>query len=182
MQNPLELLRSDHQNILYALWLLDAITTRMNQGTQANAEDLRGFLRFLKEFADAYHHGKEEGFLFPALVKAGIPHPQGPVDVMLDEHTQGRAWIQDMEAALSDTVDISKFTRAATEYKTLMEGHIQKENNILFRMAERMLPPNVLEQLLGDFSVHEERTMGKEHFDELNAILQSLQQKYAPSA
>ena len=43
----------------------------------------------VREFADEYNHRKEEGALFPALEEAGLP-PQGPVAVMLYEHSEGR--------------------------------------------------------------------------------------------
>lgn len=62
---------------------------RLDKGSPHAAEDLRGFIGFLKEFADRCHHGREEGILFPALVNAGIPEQSGPIGVMLAEYVEG---------------------------------------------------------------------------------------------
>lgn len=181
MQNPLEQLRSDHQLIQSALWILDAMTARATHTRQADPNDARALLRFLTEFADAYHHAKEEKFLFPALINAGIPHPQGPVGVMLEEHEQCRSLLQEMEAAVSDTVDINQFAQAAASYKQLMDAHTQKENNILFRMAEKLLPPPRMASIMLEFETHGMIVLGSERREELDALIQNLWQKYATS-
>jgi hemerythrin-like domain-containing protein len=101
----------------------------------------------LKEFADKCHHAKEEGLLFPALTQAGIPERGGPLGVMLSEHIHGRDLVRKMEDALGNTLDYKKFATASKEYVSLLQSHIEKENSILFPMAERTLDPARLESL-----------------------------------
>lgn len=52
-------------------------------------KDVDQIVGFPQTFADKCHHGKEERSLFPALVFAGIPKENGPIGVMLHEHTTG---------------------------------------------------------------------------------------------
>lgn len=176
MSRAIDDLRHEHEAVLYALDILERMTQRI--GT-VEAGDLSAFVGFLKEFADKCHHGKEEGFLFPALVRAGMPEQGGPVGVMLSEHVQGRQWIHAMEEATRPTTDAAQFTAAAAGYGQLMRAHIQKENNVLFPMAERMLPPPQLEEMFGAFERHEAQVIGEGRHEQLHALLERLHDRYA---
>ena len=118
-----KLLMEEHEVILRALDVLEAYANR-------NQEAPPALLEFFSDFADAHHHGKEEEILFPALEEAGFPHDAGPVGVMLHEHKQGRQ----LTAALRDP---AQFTDAALAYSAMLRAHIEKENQILFPMADR---------------------------------------------
>lgn len=101
--------------------------------TLVDYSDINSFMEFLKEFADKCHHGKEEGFLFPALEKTGVRNQGGPIGVMLSEHTMDRDLIKQMQDNLrKDKVDSQGFIEAAKSYVRLLRSHIQKENAILF--------------------------------------------------
>ena len=117
--------------------------------------------------------------MFPALVKAGIPEKGGPIGVMLSEHVQGRELIKEMEAAVSGTVDRHKFSHSAKEYSSLLEAHIQKENNVLFPAAEKVLTDGQLDQIYDAFEKHEEKVIGEGRHEELHAMLKKLRKKYA---
>jgi hemerythrin-like domain-containing protein len=117
-----QLLREEHEIILRALDVLEALAKR---GVSAN----QSLIDFFTDFADVHHHGKEEEILFPALEDAGFPHDAGPVGIMLHEHTQGRQ----LTKALRDP---SSFAQAALAYAALLRAHIEKENQVLFPMAD----------------------------------------------
>jgi len=178
MSKAIDELRHDHDAILSSLSILDAMTGRLGKANGPSAEDLRSYLGFLKEFADKCHHGKEEGILFPALTQAGLPAQGGPVEVMLSEHTDGRALIQQMERAAAGALDAAAFTRAAGQYADLLRSHIEKENNVLFPMAERMLPGPTMNEIQGKFEQHEETVIGHGRHEELHRLLKDLKQKY----
>ncbi len=63
----------------------------------------------------------------------------------------------------------------------LLRNHIQKENNVLFPMAEKLLPPAQLEKLYESFEEHEEKVIGQGRHEELHGILNGLKQKYVTS-
>jgi hemerythrin-like domain-containing protein len=157
---------------------VEAIAARIGHGTFPEPKDLKDFLGFLKEFADKCHHGKEEGILFPALTRAGIPERGGPIGVMLAEHEEGRRLISEMQGAVEGKVDYARFASAAREYSKLLKSHIEKENNVLFPAAERTLQSGELEKIYAAFEEHEEKVIGQGRHEALHEILKGLKKKY----
>jgi len=179
MSRAIDDLKHEHDAILSALGILDAMVAKLKGKNPPGGEDLRKFLGFLKEFADKCHHGKEEGILFPALTKAGIPEQGGPVGQMLAEHAEGRSFIKGMEAAIGQGVDARAFAEAAGSYARLLRSHIEKENRVLFPTAERVLPAPELDVIFERFEQHEETVIGHGRHEELHAMLKDLKRKYA---
>lgn len=179
MSRAIDDLRHEHDAILSALGILDAMVGKLDGKKPPSGADLRGFLGFLKEFADKCHHGKEEGILFPALVKAGIPDKGGPIGQMLAEHVEGRSLIKAMEAAIGSAVDGRAFAEAAGGYARLLRSHIAKENDVLFPAAERTLTAPELETIFERFEQHEETVIGHGRHEELHALLKDLKRAYA---
>jgi hemerythrin-like domain-containing protein len=171
-------LMNEHEAILSAIQILERMIAAMGNATTVDTKDIHDFIGFLKEFADKCHHGKEEGLLFPAMVGAGIPEKGGPIGVMLAEHAQGRKFIRDMEESISTGVDRAKLAQAAGGYASLLRSHIQKENTVLFPMAEKVLPETQLVELYEGFEEHEEKVIGQGRHEELHAMLKGLQDKY----
>lgn len=91
---PVEQLIKEHDSIKIMLAVLAEVSKRMQKGQKVPVEDLENILKFLRLFADKCHHGKEEDFLFPALEEVGIQKEGGPIEVMLQEHIEGRNYIQ----------------------------------------------------------------------------------------
>lgn len=179
MSRAIDDLLHEHDAILFALGILDDMEQRVSSGQPTSTEDIAAFLGFLKEFADKCHHGKEEGFLFPALTAAGISLQGGPVGVMLHEHAQGREAIAQMEVSLHPTLDPARFSSAARGYADMLRAHIDKENNILFPMAEKALSARQLDELFDQFEGHEENVIGAGRHEELHGRLKGLHNKYA---
>ncbi len=178
MSKAIDELKHDHDAILSSLSILDAMIGRLGTARAPTPADVQSFLGFLKEFADKCHHGKEEGILFPALTAAGMPAEGGPVGVMLSEHAEGRELIKEMEAAVSSGMDAQALSTAARGYAELLRAHIMKENNVLFPMAERMLPPGELDGIKARFTQHEETVIGHGRHEELHALLGTLKKTY----
>ncbi len=179
MGKALEDLRHEHEAIVSALGIMDSIVAQIGRGAHPETKDLKELIDFLKEFADRCHHGKEEGILFPALAKAGIPEEGGPIGVMRAEHLEGRRLISEMESAIGGTVDHAGFAAAARAYSTLLRSHIRKENNVLFPAAERALGSSQLEEIHIRFEEHEEKVIGQGRHEALHEVLKRLKKKYA---
>jgi hemerythrin-like domain-containing protein len=97
---------------------------------------------------------------------------------MLREHAEGRRWIQEMESSIQPTLDGGRFTAAAQGYGELLRAHIQKENNVLFPMAERALTAAQLENLFAAFEEHEANVIGLGRHEQLHELLKTLKTKY----
>src|SRR5689334_16217048 len=94
-------LMAEHETILKALHILEAVSAEIERGKPVNGDDIESLLAFLRTFADGSHHVKEEAIFFPALLQAGMTLQDGPLRVMTYEHQQGRALTAAMEDALA---------------------------------------------------------------------------------
>ncbi len=178
MSKAIDELRHDHDAINTAFLILDGMIERFQKNGAIDRDDSLSFIGFLKEFADKCHHGKEEGILFPELVRAGIPQEGGPIGVMLSEHAEGRRLIQEMEESVGEKPNLTKFIKSAQQYENLLKSHIQKENNVLFPLADRTLDPNRMARIYDAFEEHEEKVIGKGRHEQLHELLKSLEKKY----
>ena len=143
MHNPTDVLRDEHRVILRALDLLEQA---IGPGPAIADAWWETAVAWLRAFADRNHHAKEEQSLFPAMAKAGVPSEGGPVAVMLDEHAQGRALI----AAIADGAGAVR-AAAAREYVDLLRAHIDKENDVLFPLADAVIDPPLMQAVAREF-------------------------------
>lgn len=172
-------LRHEHEAILFSLKIIEEICRILDSGGDVPVEDISDLIEFLKVFADRCHHGKEEGFLFPALEKAGIPEENGPIGVMLMEHEKGRKLINGMSLSLDENgLKAGEFVKNAMDYVTLLRAHIEKENNVLFPMGDNKLSEEEQENLLENFDDFEERIIGDGRHEEFHSMLTVLRKRY----
>ena len=170
---------NEHQAIQVALNILERMKEKVETNEEADFSEINELIEFLKEFADKCHHGKEEGFLFPALEKAGIKKEGGPIGVMLTEHEKGRRFIKAMQMSVNaGQAGSSGFVEAASGYLNLLRVHIMKENTILFPQIEARLSEHEQKELLEAFENHEEKVIGQGRHEELHRMLEKFEKKY----
>ena len=154
---PTTVLREEHQVILKVLDSLEQVLDRSSAANAQNVETLAKYASFFRLFADACHHGKEEDLLFPELEARGIPREGGPIGVMLAEHEQGRAFVRQMHEALpgaraGEAAALDALVSAGRDFIDLLRQHIQKEDDILFMMADRVLDESSCAALCGEYA------------------------------
>ncbi|MEW6351814.1 MAG: hemerythrin domain-containing protein [Thermodesulfobacteriota bacterium] len=176
-------LKAEHEGITLMLRVLDTICGRMESGQPFDVGHIEKMLDFFKVFVDRCHHGKEEGLLFPALEGAGIPKEGGPIGQMLSEHEHGRALVREMNAALSQyhtdpAASARRFGDAGRMYIEFLTLHIQKENQVLFRMADQRLAEADQESLFHAFEEMEEKKIGLGTREEFHRLLDELAEIY----
>jgi hemerythrin-like domain-containing protein len=141
-----EVLMEEHRNIEAVLDAWEAFADEISHAPVDDEKSwLNKFVRAIREYADAYHHGKEEEILFVAMVDSGFPREQGPIAVMLHEHDQGRALVGTLESMAQLSGEWSEKERAQIfdvihNFSQLLRGHIQKEDQVLYPMAASQLP------------------------------------------
>ncbi len=96
---------------------------------------------------------------------------------MLTEHDQGRGFIAQMSRSL-EIKDIQGFRQAAAQYLDLMRSHIDRENNVLFQMADRVIGEQEQDLLFGKFEQHEETVIGHGVHDKLHAMIGEWEKAY----
>ena len=94
--------------------------------------------------------------MFPRLAERGIPVEGGPIGVMLYEHEEGRRYIRGLAegmAAFDRDPDEAKqlISENGRHYAELLRAHIQKEDQVLFSLADVSLTPEDERELIQKF-------------------------------
>ena len=165
--NVTQVMSDEHQLILRMITLVEQNTELMEQGKFRNWRFFLDAVDFIRNYADRFHHAKEEDVLFVELVKNGMPEKQSPIEAMQMEHEQGRTFVRSLEEAAQkalsgDPGQIPLIAENAKGYAELLRGHIDKEDTILYPLAERVLPEEVRERMLTAYDQAEEQTPGLE--------------------
>lgn len=179
MTTATSVLRHEHEAILTMLDVTDEVGKRVERGVAVRADVFAELVEFFRLFADKCHHGKEEDLLFPAMEAKGFPRHGGPIGVMLVEHDQGRAYVREMAAAAEEIAKgnsgaVGRWVPAARGFSDLLRAHIEKENNVLFVMAERILSDGEQAELALSFEKVEVDKMGAGTHERLHSVMNRL--------
>ncbi len=148
---PLKRLVDEHALIKRLLALIPRFVAGVDLGSEEGAGLARGGLKFIRAYADRYHHAKEEEILFKYF--------DAELDVikaMLRDHVNGRAHVKAAEEALA-----AKDGAAAAEhflaYRELLTEHIKKEDEILYPWMDRNLSLKQVGELFNKFNEADEK-------------------------
>jgi hemerythrin-like domain-containing protein len=153
----------EHRLILRMITLVEQNVAALEQGRFYNWQFFLDAVDFIRNYADCFHHAKEEDVLFVALVNNGMPAKQSPIEAMQLEHEQGRQQVRALAdaarlALAGDPGQIPAIVTHARGYAQLLRGHIDKEDNILYPLAERILPEALRPAMLADYARAAART------------------------
>ena len=125
--------------LFYALF--EELKTKLAQG-----DDVRPLMDAIGTTLEQ-HAQIEERMLFPAL----DPHigEMGPLAVMRDEHRQIDGFLADIRDA-ADDADLAPLIHGLLE---VIYSHFQKEEMILFHLAEQFLGEQTLSELGADWAI-----------------------------
>jgi hemerythrin-like domain-containing protein len=175
-----DILIEEHVVIQRVIAALEIAARRTEQGQPLAPNFFIDAADFIKGFADGCHHKKEEGVLFKAMVAHGMPAESGPIGVMLAEHEQGRTYTRAMREAAQKLKDGDETARRAVVlnargYANLLRQHINKENDILFPMANRVIPRAEYDQVDEGFEHVEHEETGAGVHEKYLALAEKLE-------
>jgi hemerythrin-like domain-containing protein len=101
------------------------------------------------------------------------------VGVMLMDHDRARALIHEMTQAAgaykADEETAGKqWARAASHYSALMKEHFDKEEEVIFRMADEVFSPEEQDAMATSFERLEKEKIGPGKHEELGAMMKEL--------
>jgi len=176
-------LKKEHEAVRTAMRILDRICTRIENNDSFEEKHLDQLLEFIRVFTDKCHHGKEEDILFPAMEAAGVPGKVGPIMVMLDEHETMRRYIRNFAQALDAYKHGEEAAAGIAEnirsYLTWLDAHIDKENNIVFAIADQHLNEQKQEEIYQQFEQLEEERIGAGVHHQFHQMLNELKKHYS---
>lgn len=163
MQNITDALVREHKLILRMLSLLEKRAGLTAAGQYGNYRFFLDAVDFIRSYADRFHHAKEEDVLFEALVENGMPKENSPVAAMLMEHDEGRRYVRAMEEAAREALEGKPgrnliIAASANNYLLLLREHISKEDNILYPLAERLIPEAMRSGIRAGYEAAEAKT------------------------
>ncbi len=150
-------LMQEHQLFLRYIALIGRMANTWEPGVNdaQHFSALRQIVDFIKTYADRYHHAKEEDILFRHLEEPGVLTHCNPIPVMLFDHEEGRA----LTAGLLQAIEAQNRDNAlayAQDWGEHLTGHIYKEDNVLYPMAEEGLPDFEKSVILQEYQTAEE--------------------------
>ncbi|MBI4187581.1 MAG: hemerythrin domain-containing protein [Chloroflexi bacterium] len=140
---PTEILKKEHAAVLGKLDTMERVIAQLDKREEISAK-LKELAAFFK--TDFWvHFDKEEKALFPEFDNF-MPRGAGPLAVMLEEHRVLRDTNAVMQRAVGsylnhdDSAEVRKaISQNGAHFIETLRGHIFKEDNILFAMAEMHL-------------------------------------------
>jgi len=183
-----EQLVDEHRTIKPVLKIIDKICERLESGEDVDPRHLEQIVEFIRIFADKTHHGKEEDLLFQAMEEASIPN-KGKSDeenvfyALLLEHYVGRDYVKEMSDAIAkygsgDRGALHRFIDNARDYAELLTQHIEKEDDIVYLIADTELSEEKKRGLLEEFKRVENERLGIRRYEEFQKLAEHLEQVY----
>lgn len=175
-----QVLRQEHEGILAMLQVVEAAAFRLRDGKPVPNDLMLNAADFFSNFADKCHHGKEEDRLFPKMVEHGIGEEGGPIGVMKAEHVRGRALVRAMREGAAryaggDATAAPALVRNTLEYVQLLREHIEKENLVLFMLADQVIPDAEQRELARAYDEFEANVMGAGVHERYHAMIAEYQ-------
>lgn len=179
--NITKALVEEHRLILRMIALLEKNAPLTAEGIYTNWQFYLDGVDFIRNYADRFHHAKEEDVLFAALVKNGMPRENSPVAAMLMEHDQGRAYVKAMEAAVLEAAEglpvrESVIAENALSYAALLRDHIAKEDDILYPLAERVIPEAMRSEIVQGYE-RAEAASGADFSEQYRKAVEAYEQE-----
>jgi hemerythrin-like domain-containing protein len=143
---PLKALVDEH--VLIKRWV--EVIPSVLAGTDVNrAEDRRLLLDgvdFIRSYADRFHHAKEEDILFKYFDET-----QAIIQAMLADHETARDHVRQVVEAV-DRRDADLVNEHLRAYGELLNGHIEREDEILYPWMDRELTTTQVGELFSKFA------------------------------
>jgi len=173
------ILKHEHQAILLVVAAAEKEVAAVETTGKLHAKTVREMADFFKNFVDRCHHAKEEKHLFVMMHERGASLETGLVPAMLREHQQGRDLVRAIAEAVAGegapgAAAIGKAKASLAAYAELLRSHIDKEDGILYPMADGLLSPADQEALAEAFDRVESEELGEGVHEKYHAWIEAL--------
>ena len=164
-------LSDEHQNILKFIDVVLSECEKLENGKKLEKAFFEKAIDFIKNYADRYHHAKEEDILFKWLVENLENMHCNPIPVMLDEHETGRRYVNGIQEGLNEN-NKEKIIGNTRGYGYLLKEHIYKEDNILYPMAEEALNEQQKAIITKEYDAVKSGEFSKENIRKILSIIE----------
>jgi len=156
MDSPTKILSDEHAHILKVANALAKECDALEDGKGLDKDFFEKAVDFIRNYADKFHHAKEEDILFIELNKDDVGMHCNPIPQMLHEHDIGRNFVKGLVEGVEKDYK-AKVIENARGYAQLLQEHIYKEDNILYPMADEALNEDMQKSILERFKKAEKK-------------------------
>jgi len=170
--NPIQTMLDEHEVICQT----EAIIENLDKLWETDAENYKTtvstLITFFREYADAYHHRKEEEVLFPAI----NDHPDFVLQEIIEEFETHHEDFRDYASSIEELLNSDDFEESYKELNNYLQDlldHIGAENDELFVLAETLLDEDELQTIFFKFK-DIDMELGEERKIELEESIGSI--------
>ena len=183
----LEILIREHRLIKQFLAVLGSMLDQIDQGDTPNIDDLQTATRFIHEYANSFHHAKEETILFREIESMQIEDETDQIGNLESEHFISRTFCSAMEDALelirnSQTEGLAVFTENGRAYIVLLVQHTCKEDIQFYPWCEKHLDSQMTDKLFRLFEANARADFEPDFEQKWIDCVTRLKNKYGESA
>ena len=150
MNKALDVLYNEHDTIKSVIELREKIGTLALKDASKYKNIIIELIGFFRNYADKYHHYKEEKLLFPLISEKNDMLKDSIIEEMLDNHRDFRNYVKSMESE-ANSGNYTECNKILSEYTEKLLYHIAAEDEELFQMAETMFDDKELDKMYFDF-------------------------------
>ncbi len=151
-----KILTAEHGVILQVLKSLDQVQVAMEQDKHPSRKLLEKAIAFFQNFADRFHHFKEEYLMFGLLAQKEAGRLDLHMGALRYGHELCRGYIREIAQALDayaegDEMATLTILGNMAAYTTVLRHHIHMEDHLFFPMVEKTLSNREKEMLMTQF-------------------------------
>lgn len=148
--NPIQTMLEEHEVICSTEAIIKRLENNWEVNPQQYKQDVTELIYFFREYADGYHHRKEEEVLFPEIKN----HPDFVLQEILDEFEQHHEDFRDYTCEIENALEAGDYEKSYKELNNYLQDlldHIGAENDELFVLAESLMSEEELETIYFKF-------------------------------
>ena len=146
MHDSIKILFEEHEIIVNAIDVVKQASVLIGKNDEQYEKIVRELIFFFRNYADKFHHHKEEEILFPEMQKKNELLADGMIKEMLENHEDFREMVSCIEKYL-DEKNYLKAQQQLKSYTEALSDHIAVENDEVFQIAETILDANELQKI-----------------------------------
>lgn len=151
VNGAIQILYDEHDHIVSIIDAAKQMSGLIGKDDARYEQSVRRMLDFFRNYADKYHHYKEEVILFPEMCRKNELLETGVILEMLENHSDFREMLRNIETFL-DKKEYALANRQLLIYCEALLDHIAVENDEVFQMAESLFSKTELENISFRFS------------------------------
>lgn len=167
-----DLMYKEHAIILEGANIVPSLDKLWEINEQEYTSTVNQLLDFFAEYADTYHHIKEEKVLFPILEESEHAAVIAIVTELIDHHQQFRELLVEIRHDLTEK-NYRVVQKKLNRYINDLQDHIAAENDELFPMMDSTLSPGELEKLYFN-CVDKDNALGADKKEKLENFIKNF--------